>query len=282
MNPEELKKFFKLYSENVDKADQQAFWKLSDVIILEIIRRHIPSNLTQEHIILDAGGGTGRWVVKLSRVFNSKFIIYDLSEDMLKRAEKNVEERNLAYQVKLIKGDLRNMETISNDSVDYIISVYNPISFIHEKEKAFNELFRILKPRGIMLIMGQGYHNAIASKINNYTASPDEILGIESDYLIKWAPQVPKLNLFSKEVLENDLHKAGFHTIATYGIPVFTQPGFEDFDPENIAKSRISQALENPHFFRTVFDIEMKYNKLPELVNRGMNLLAVGEKSKNG
>ncbi len=78
--------------------------------------------------------------------------------------------------------------------------------------------------------------------------------------------------------MENDLKKSGFNIKKTYGIPVFVQPGFEDFDPKNKQKSAISKALENNNFKEKVFEIEMKYNSLPTVINRGVNIFTVGIK----
>jgi hypothetical protein len=64
----------------------------------------------------------------------------------------------------------------------------------------------------------------------------------------------------------------------TYGVPVFAQPGQEDFDPENVTKSKISAALENEDFFNKVFELEMKYNSQLTITNRGMNMFAVAVK----
>ena len=136
MNKKEFDNFFKSYAKNVDSANKHGFWKLSDALIEQIIKENILSNINKESIILDAGGGTGRWVCNLSKIYKSKFIIYDLSSDMLKKASENIKDANIKNRVELVEGDLKNMEKIKSDSVDYIISIYSPISFIYEKEKA--------------------------------------------------------------------------------------------------------------------------------------------------
>jgi ubiquinone/menaquinone biosynthesis C-methylase UbiE len=278
MNKKEFDNFFKPYSESVDNANKHGFWKLSDALILQIIKDNIPHEINENTIILDAGGGTGRWVCNLSKIFKSKFIIYDLSNDMLKKAKENIGNTNIEDRVDLIEGDLKNMENIKSESIDYIISVYSPISFIYEKEKAFNELFRILKKRGKIIIMGHGFYNALASKINNYCASAEELEMLDNEQMIKWGEHVPKLNVFSREIMEDNLKKAGFSLMKTYGVPVFAQPGSEDFDPENIKKSRISSALEKESFFNEVFKIEMKHNSIPAVANRGVNIFTVAIK----
>jgi len=120
MNKKEFDNFFKTYSENVDNANRHGFWKLSDFLVAQIIKDNIPSNIDENSVILDAGGGTGRWVCDLSRIYRSKFIVYDLSEDMLKGAVKNINNADIKDRVRLVMGDLKNMEDIDSESVDYI------------------------------------------------------------------------------------------------------------------------------------------------------------------
>ena len=278
MNQEEFKNFFTPYSQNVDNADRLAFWKLSDAIITKVTKRHIPIDASQSEKIFDAGGGTGKWICSLAKIYATNFILYDLSEDMLKRAKDNIRQVGIEKRVEIIQGDIADINIIPSFSVDYVISIYNPISFIEKKEKAVSELFRILKKGGTIMIMGQGYFNAVASKMNNYFAKSDELQEIVSNYKVKWNNAVPKLDVFSQESMENLLADAGFVPIATYGIPCFVQPGAEDFEPTNSHRSCISQALENIGFFNAVFDMETRFNSQRTVVNRGMNIFAVAKK----
>jgi len=281
MKESEFKSFFKPYSQNVDKANSLLFWKLSDELILEIIRRNIPLALTSKHTtILDAGGGTGRWICDLSKVYKSGFILYDLSEDMLKKARGNISKAGIGNRVRIIQGDLTDMSKIKSNSVDHIISIYSPISFIAKKKRAIKEMYRILRRNGKLIVMGHGYFNAINSKINNYLAPASELKSLEKTSMVKWGKQVPKLNTFSKESMEGMLRRAGFEILATYGVPIFVQPGPEDFDSENVKVSRVSAALSRHDFFEQVFEVEMRYNAMPTLANRGMNILTIGRKKK--
>jgi len=279
MDKKEFNDFFKPYSKNVDNADKHGFWKLSDALIMQIIKDNIPNHINESFVIFDAGGGTGRWVCDLSKIYKSKFIVYDLSSDMLDKAKENIKDANIENRVKLVRGDLKNIKDIKSESVDYIVSIYSPISFIHEKEKVFGELFRVLKKGGKIIIMGHGFYNAIASKINNYYANGKELEKLDNEQMIKWGKHVPKLNVFSKETMEGGLTRAGFSPDKTYGVPVFVQPGSEDFDPENVTKSRISIAFEKKDFFKKVFKLEMRYNSQLTTSNRGMNIFTVASKN---
>lgn len=277
MNHAEFKDFFSNYSKNVDNADRQAFWRFSDALILEIIKKHLPQPSSKQ-TILDAGGGTGRWEVVLAKERDSHFIVYDLSEDMLARARANIEKTGLAGRVNVVRGDLEEMGQIQDSSVDAIVSIYNPISFVTNVERALREMYRVLKKGGVIIIMSQGYYNAIASKVNNYETLPGELSEMAASHVVRWDAHVPALRTFSKETFESNLTGAGFSILKTYGVPVFVQPGAEDFDPANSLKSRISTTLEDKEYFKALFEIEMKYNSLPDVVDRGMNILSVGTK----
>ena len=161
MTKEEFDVFFESYAKNVDEANTQNFWKLSDALILEIIKRHVPDP-GQKGVILDAGGGTARWAILLSKIYASKFTVFDLSIDMLKKAQKNIEKERLGERISLLKGDLADMSNVLTESVDHVISIYSPLSFIEDRDKALSELHRILRRGGKVLVMGHGYYNAIA------------------------------------------------------------------------------------------------------------------------
>ena len=277
MRKKEFNDFFKLYAQNVDKADKQYFWKLSDALIIEIIKKNI-FDPGESGTILDAGGGSARWAIKLCEHYRAHFTVYDLSEDMLVQARHNLLKSNFKNRVTLVHGDIVKMNNIATGSIDHILSIYSPLSFIDKKAEAISEMYRILKPGGKIAIMGHGHYNAVASKINNSIALPSELYKMNKTYRVKWAQHVPELNTFSKESLENLLSDSGFTPIITYGVPVFIQPGPEDFDLENKKYSKISKALENRDFFESIFSIEMEHNSKSTVINRGMNVFSIATK----
>lgn len=270
--------FFCGYAQNVDRAREQGFWRLSDSLILEIIRKILPPDAVQGGVILDAGGGTGRWIVELGREYDATFFLYDLSRAMLEKARENMLQANMGDRVVIFNGDLCSMDVLLENSVNHAISLYSPLSFIDTPHLAIAELYRVIKPGGRLVLMVQGYYNAIASKINNFRAPSDELLKLEQTEVVAWTPNVPTLRVFSEERIKQLLMEAGFGIVGMYGVPVFTQPGAEDFDPQNRLRSPISQALEDETFFRAVVRVEMKHNSRPGMANRGVNLVAVVEK----
>lgn len=279
MQKEIFDTFFNPYAKTVDKAaGVSAFWRLSDEIITEIVRREIAPYCTDSSLTMDAGGGTGRWAIKLSGVLKGELVVFDRSVDMLANASENIGKSNVFDRISIVEGDLTQIDNFADNSVDNVVSIYSPLSFIYEQDKAAKELFRILKPGGRILIMSHSYHNALASKINNYRAGVEELQKLANKQMVKWAPHVPELVTHSKESIEKLFSEVGFHIQKTYGVPVFVQPGPEDFDPENEKKSAVSEYLENPDVFKSVFEIEMRFNANETVANRGMNMFMLAEK----
>jgi len=279
MDQETFDAFFKPYSANVDNVDKiSAFWRLSDAIILEIIKKEIGPHINSNSKILDAGGGTGRWAIKINDALGAPVTVFDRSSDMLARARESIEAANKSEVISLIQGDMVSMQMIPDESFDHIVSIYSPLSFIYEQEQALRELNRILKKGGRLLIMAHGQHNALYSKINNYRAGTSELKELNHERVVKWSSHVPELITHSKESIELLLTKTGFTPRKTFGIPVYVQPGPEDFDPMNAKASAVSEYLEDLEVFKTVFELEMQHNSSPTIANRGMNIFALGEK----
>lgn len=278
MNKKEFNSFFKIHSQNVDNSNKLGFWELTDRILKTYLLENIPrrENVT----IVDFGGGTGRWLLMLDQYFrNSKFIIVDLSEDMLSQAKKKVSDGLYRNQVDLISGDITDVSHLCDGIADYVISTYNPISFVKDPQCVINEAFRILKQDGKALITVQGYYNALYSKINNSLADSKELNEIYNKKKVKWNNSVPKLWQLSKNDMESMFVKSGFSEVISRGIACVTQPQGEDFDPENKQLGPLSKKLnEDSLFYDTLFNIELKTGEDQNAVDRGMNILTIGRK----
>lgn len=97
--------------------------------------------------VLDVGCGTGNFSIKLAKM-GCEVIGIDISDDMLKVAEDKAKKEGL--NIKFYNMDVYNMEFEYN-YFDGIISV-TAFEFLKDPEKAIEEMFRVLKPNGYLLI----------------------------------------------------------------------------------------------------------------------------------
>lgn len=97
--------------------------------------------------VLDVGCGTGNFSIKLAKM-GCEVAGIDVSEEMLKVAEAKAREEGL--NIKFYKMDVHQME-FEDNTFDGVLSV-TAFEFLKEPEKAIEEIFRVLKPNGQLLI----------------------------------------------------------------------------------------------------------------------------------
>jgi SAM-dependent methyltransferase len=98
-------------------------------------------------VVLDLGSGAGNdaFVARSATGPTGKVIGVDMTEKMIERARKNVER--LKYNnVEFRLGDIEQLP-VNDDSVDVVVSNC-VLNLVPNKEKAFSETFRVLKPGG--------------------------------------------------------------------------------------------------------------------------------------
>ena len=109
------------------------------------------AGLKQGEVVLDLGSGAGIDVfLAVKRVGTSgKVIGVDMTKDMIKRATTLAKERGYK-NVEFRLGEIESLP-IEDYSIDVVISNC-VINLCPNKEKAFNEIFRVLKTEGRLMI----------------------------------------------------------------------------------------------------------------------------------
>jgi ubiquinone/menaquinone biosynthesis C-methylase UbiE len=114
---------------------------------------------TDHDLILDAGCGSGRATLELSKVSkNGRIAALDLfdpkSESISSRKllEKNLEIAGITDKVRIVQGDVTNLE-FEDNTFDTTISVLLVNNIGKAKLKGLKEMFRVLKPGGKILII---------------------------------------------------------------------------------------------------------------------------------
>lgn len=99
--------------------------------------------------LLDVPVGSGLFTCnKYSRLKKAKITCVDYSPNMLAKASKVFKDASI-NNVKLIQGDVANMQLESN-SFDVVLSM-NGFHVFPDKEAAFREILRVLKPGGRLI-----------------------------------------------------------------------------------------------------------------------------------
>ena len=119
--------------------------------------------LSTNKIVLDAGCGTGKFLPIIEDVSN-KYIAVDLSNKQLIKAKEKSKKNSI-----FINSSLEKIK-LDNNLADLIIStwVLGTITDIEERNRCLDELKRILKPNGIIILV-ENDENSEFEEIRNRT-----------------------------------------------------------------------------------------------------------------
>ena len=146
---EQVEKMFDAISENYDGLNRvisfgtDIKWRKK---VLAIIIDHQPES------ILDIATGTGDLAIKFAeKTSATKIIGLDLSEGMLSIARKKVADTELKNTIEFIKGDSEALPF--KDNMFDAITVSFGIRNFENLEKGLSEILRVIKPKGLLIIL---------------------------------------------------------------------------------------------------------------------------------
>jgi SAM-dependent methyltransferase len=126
-------KFLDLYEESC--------WRYIEPVLPEI----------DTSLILEAGSGTGRWVVRLAPM-GYRMVLSDLSPEMIKFASDKVERLGLSDRVAGYYAlDICDMHILLEASFDIVLALGGPLSLCRDAQLAVREFHRVTKPGGYVI-----------------------------------------------------------------------------------------------------------------------------------
>ena len=113
--------------------------------VVQIVRDQKPSN------ILDIATGTGDLAINLMKSGADKIVGLDISKGMLDIGRKKIKSKKLSEFIQMVIGDSENLP-FDDNSFDAITVAFGVRNF-ENLEKGLSEILRVLKPKGILVIL---------------------------------------------------------------------------------------------------------------------------------
>ncbi|MEM3026583.1 MAG: class I SAM-dependent methyltransferase, partial [Thermoproteota archaeon] len=118
--------------------DTLYFKKLYDKITWRYIEPYLPKS----GVVLDAGGGTGKWTIPMVKK-GLKVVLYDISREMLNVARLKIMGEQLENMVVFKEGDICEIDFPENH-FNFVLAEGDPISYCSNPDRAVGELARVL------------------------------------------------------------------------------------------------------------------------------------------
>jgi ubiquinone/menaquinone biosynthesis C-methylase UbiE len=148
---EQTQRVINYYEKTAEDYDKEYDVPLYKLLYDKITWRYIQPYLPKEGLVLDAGGGTGKWTIPLAKR-GLQVVILDISRHMLDVALRKVKKLGLEDYVTFRQGDICNID-FPKDHFDFVLAEGDPISYCSDPQKAVAELYRVLKP-GCYVVAG--------------------------------------------------------------------------------------------------------------------------------
>jgi SAM-dependent methyltransferase len=138
---------------------------------MHFLKKYLP----KKGLILDAGGGPGRYTIELAKL-GYDVVLLDLTPELLEIAKRRIKKEKVQNKVKQIsQGSIDDLSMFENNAFDAVICLGGALSHIvnkNQREKAIDELIRVTKKNAPIFISVIGRLAALVGELIRF---PEEI-----------------------------------------------------------------------------------------------------------
>lgn len=261
-----LNKMLKFYEKNAKTYDNvylEEQWRLYDDLTWHFTEQYVPTNRNIN--ILDIGGGTGKWSIKLATL-GYHVICADISPAMLDVAKIKIEKLNLSEKIQLKQSDIRDMKEFNDDYFDLVLALGDTISYALDDTIAVSELYRVTKFGGTVIASVDNKLIYILNEIKSERWDKiDEIIqtGLFENYGIH------PIKAYFVNDLQELFKNAGFSIIKIIGKPVLSSTF-----PKKVRKRKLED------YYDRILNLEKRFCEDPSLIGHGGHLHIIAKKEK--
>ncbi len=256
MLKEEVEEFYDIFSKNYPKLHSSRF---VDKIFEYFISRYLPPK--EKLIILDAGGGIGRFSFPLAKRAY-KIILTDISIGMLNKAKEIAD--NLGFKnIKFFKESVTNMKNQKNDEFDVVLLMNSILDYCSDHKKALREVFRVLRKYGVVL---GTVNNRLIYTTTNILLEKKDVKEFEKAFETGNYPKRFLIHDFTLEELRKELTEAGFKIINILG-------------PTNLLRKWEYEDIVNKENEKDILNSQIKFTQKKEYLNNSSDFFFIAKKS---
>jgi ubiquinone/menaquinone biosynthesis C-methylase UbiE len=263
---EEAEIYYDEKSRSYDETFSMLYFRVFDAVTWKYLEPYLPAN--PNAMVLDAGGGTGRWTVHIAKKA-LKVVLMDLSEGMLKVAAQRMKLEGIEEKVVLKKGDL-SKTGYADETFDLIFCEHTLFLF-EEPDTALKEFNRILKRKARLIVSA---HNRYVQALAGLSENPDAdnvknalrtLLREKPGYMTK--DDKVKINTWTPIEFQNMLERNGFHVEKVIGKGMTM--------PLRISKDVFMKKEYSENFFNSILQLELAFCDKPDALALAGHMQAI-------
>jgi ubiquinone/menaquinone biosynthesis C-methylase UbiE len=126
------------------RLEKDAYHQIEFIVTMHFLKKYLP----RRGLILDAGGGPGRYTIELARR-GYHIVLLDFVPEMLTVAKRRIKKARVEGKVEqLVQGSVEDLSMFNDDTFDGVACLGGPLNHllrIEQREKATSELVRVAK-----------------------------------------------------------------------------------------------------------------------------------------
>jgi len=249
---------------------QDAYHRLEFDTTMLFLKKYLP----KKGLVLDAGGGPGRYTIELAKK-GYDVVLLDLVKENLEFARKQIKKSKVEKRVKdIVQGDIKDLSAFEDNTFNAVLCLGGPLSHIKRKkqrDKAISELIRVAKPKAPIFISVFGKFGSLSLAPAGW---PQEIEMTEhfkrfvktgDDYL--WRGKY-YAHYFIPEEIKKVFAKQNFKLIQLVGLEGLATPH----------KKAINKLVKNKKAWKNWLEMHYKLCTYPIVVGISVHILIIGRK----
>jgi ubiquinone/menaquinone biosynthesis C-methylase UbiE len=270
----EMKHISECYGGIVTKEWNRLVQDPFHTVELNTTLRYLKKYLPRKGLILDAGGGPGRYTVELAKQ-GYNIILLDLTPASLKFAEKQIRKAKVQRHVKdIICGSITDMPMFPDNMFDAVICLGGPLSHVEgekNRTRAVSELIRVAKKGAPVFVSIMGKYGVMPV----FPKFPEEVRDTKhfrrfvetgDDYL--WHGKYYS-HYFEPEEFRNKFLRPNFKVLELVGLESFGS---------YFAKEEINKMAKDRQAWKNWLEAHYKLCTNPHAVSAAGHILLVGRK----
>lgn len=244
-----------------DDGYKKPYWRIYNEITWNYIDACLPEDKSGGPI-LDAGGGTGLWAVKLAKL-GYEVVLTDISEGMLEVARRNIAAEGLSGRIRIVKSDIVDMKEFNDGIFSLVLAEGDCVSYCSSPDKAIGELSRVAKAGAYITVSVDSKLTWLRKNIDNGSWEDVGRILHEGVALMRVSEGsgYPSF-VFTPSELSAVFVKNGLQPVKAVGKPVFAG----------------KQNLDDAQVYDRVLKYELAYGSTPDFACCGGHIAVVGRK----
>jgi arsenite methyltransferase len=176
------------------------------------------AKLGEGQVLVDVGCGDGLIAFgALDQVKTSKVIFSDISRDLLNHSQNLAQQMQVQSRCEFLCASADDLSAIQDASVD-VVTTRSVLIYVSAKQKAFDEFFRVLKPKGRLSIfepINRFAWSEPANRLDGFDVTPVRAIvdKVKAIYLrLQPSESDPMLNFDERDLIAF-AEKAGFRDL---------------------------------------------------------------------